>query len=173
MRIPTQFKNEMEQAELHSSQLVKVEVSICPFFLNMKTEIPSGSHAKTETKRGKPYHKTIAAVVLASLFEVRDSERTNPYNVVQNIHQPRQRKVTCLNRPSRRWYRLHSITMLSDFGSGHDEFSHLKGIDRPEHCGSSFLQAAFEQPDIKSWIVQHSVHAPASQILFVAFHKSV
>ena len=65
MRLPTQFKNETEQAEPHSSQLVNVEVSIYPFFLNMKTEINSGSHAKTEIKRGKPYHKTIAAVFLS------------------------------------------------------------------------------------------------------------
>ena len=101
----------MEQAELHSSQLVKVEISIYPFFLNMKTETNSGSHAKTETKKGKPYHKTIAAVFLASLFEVRDNERPNPDNVAHNIHQPRQRKVTCLNRPSQRWSRLHPITL--------------------------------------------------------------
>ena len=52
MKIPTQFKDEMEQAELHSPQLVNVEVSIYPFFLNMKTEINIGSHAKIETKRG-------------------------------------------------------------------------------------------------------------------------
>ena len=70
MKIPTQFKDEMEQAELHSPQLVNVEGSIYPFFLNMKTEKSIGSHAKTETKRGKPYHKTIAAVFFASLFEV-------------------------------------------------------------------------------------------------------
>ena len=139
MQIPTQFKNEMEQAELHSSQRVNVEVSIYPFFLNMKTEINSGSHAKTETKRGKPYHKTIAAVFLASLFEVRDNERPNPDNVAHNIHQPRQRKVTCLNRPSQRWSRLHPITMLSASESGHDEFSHRKGIERPEQSGGSFL----------------------------------
>ena len=78
MKIPTQFKDEMEQAELPSPQLVNVEVSIYPFFLNMKTEISNGSHAKTETKRGKPYHKTIAAVFLASLFEVRDNDAAKP-----------------------------------------------------------------------------------------------
>ena len=140
MRIPTQFKDEMEQAELHSSQLVNVEVSIYPFFLNMKTEINSGSHAKTETKRGKPYYKTIAAVFLASVFEVIDNEWPNPDDVAHNIDQPRKRKVTCLNRPSQRWSRLHPITMLSAFESGHDEFSHRKGIERPEHSGSSFCR---------------------------------
>ena len=129
----------MEQAELQSSQLVNVEVTIYPFFLNMKTEKSSGSHGKTETKRGKPYHKTIAAVFLASPFEVRDNERPNPDDVAHNIHQPRQRKVTCLNRLSQRWSRLHPITMLSTFESGHNEFSHQKGIERPEHSGSSFL----------------------------------
>ena len=61
----------MEQEELHSPQLVNVELSIYPFFLNMETEISIGRHAKTETKRGKPYHKTIAAVFLASPFEVK------------------------------------------------------------------------------------------------------
>ena len=61
MRIPAQFKDEIEQTELHCSQLVNVELSIYPFFLNMKTEISSGSDAKAETTRGKPYHKTIAA----------------------------------------------------------------------------------------------------------------
>ena len=86
MKITTQFKDEMEQAELHSPQLVNIEVSIYPFFLNMKTEISIGSHAKTETKRGKSYHKTIAAVFLASLFKVRDNERPNPNDVAQNIH---------------------------------------------------------------------------------------
>ena len=59
-------------------------------FSKMKTEISSGSHVKTETKRGKPYHKTIAAVFLASLFEVRDNERPNPDDVAHKIHQPRQ-----------------------------------------------------------------------------------
>ena len=43
----------MEQPELHSPQLVDIEVPIYPFFLNMKTEISSGSHDKTETKREK------------------------------------------------------------------------------------------------------------------------
>ena len=108
----------MEQAELHSSQLVNVEVSIYPFFLNMKTEISSGSDAKAETRRGKPYHNTIAAVFLASPLEVRDNERPNPDDVANNIHQPRQREVTCLNRPSQRLSRL-----LSAFEWGHDEFS--------------------------------------------------
>ena len=91
MRIPTQFRDEMEQAELHSSQLVNVEVSIYSFFLNMKTEISSGSDAKAETTRGKPCRKTIAAVFLASLLEVRDSEWPKPDDVANNIHQPRQR----------------------------------------------------------------------------------
>ena len=86
MKKPTQFKDEMEQAELHSPQLVNVDVSIYPFFLNMKTEISIGSHAKTETKTGKSYHKTIAAVFLASLFEVRDNERPNSDDVAHNIH---------------------------------------------------------------------------------------
>ena len=171
--MPTQFKDEMEQAELHSPQLVNIEVSIYPFFLNMKPEISSDSHVKTETKRGKPYHKTIAAVFLASLLEVRDNERPNPDDVANNIHQPRQRKVTCLNRASQRLPQLHAITMLSTFESGHDELSHRKRIGRPEHTGSSFLEAAFEQPDVKDRVVQHSAHAPAPQILFVAFHKSV
>ena len=139
MRIPTQFKDEMEQAKLHSSQLVNVEVSIYPFFLNMKTAISSGSHAKTETKKGKPYFKTIAAVLSASLFEVGDNERPNSKNVAHNIHKPRQRKVNCLNRSSQKRSRLHPITMLSAFESGHDEFSHRKEIERPENSGGSFL----------------------------------
>ena len=53
MKIPTQFKDEMEQAELHSPQLVNIEVCIYPFFLNMKTELGSGSHHKQQTKREK------------------------------------------------------------------------------------------------------------------------
>ena len=40
----------MEQADLHSPQLVDIEVSIYPFFLNMKTEISSGNHAKSKLK---------------------------------------------------------------------------------------------------------------------------
>ena len=139
METLTQFKDEMEQMEFHSSQLVNVEVSIYPFYLNMKTEKSSGSHAKAETTRGKPYHKTIAAVFLASILEVKDNERPNPNDVANNIHQPRQRKVISLNLPQQRLSRLHPITMLSAFASGHDEFSHRKGIERPEHSGSSFL----------------------------------
>ena len=41
----------MEQAEVHSRQLVDVEVSTYPFLLNMKTEISGGNHAKAETKK--------------------------------------------------------------------------------------------------------------------------
>ena len=129
----------MEQAELHSPPLVYIEVSIYPFFLNMKTEISIGSHAKTQTKSGKSYHKTIAAVFLASLFEIRDNERPNSDDVAHNIHQPRQGKITCLNRPSQGLSRLHPITMLSAFESGHDELGHRKRIQRPEHSGSGFL----------------------------------
>ena len=83
---PTQFKDQMEQAELHSPQLFNIEVSIYPFFLNMKTEISIDSHAKTETKKGKSYHKTIAAVFFASLFKVRDNQRPKPNDVAHNIH---------------------------------------------------------------------------------------
>ena len=56
MQIPTLFKDKMEQTILHLSQLVNVEISTYPFFLNMKTEISSGSHVKAETQRRKPYH---------------------------------------------------------------------------------------------------------------------
>ena len=63
--------------------------------------------------------------------------------------------------------------MLSSFESGHDELSHRKWIERPKHNGSSFLQAPFEQPDIKSRIIQHFAHTPASQILLVALNKGV
>ena len=84
--IPTQFKDEMEQVELHSPQLVKIEVSIYPFFLNMETEISIDSYAKTENIKGKSYHKTIAAVFFASLFKVRDNQRPNPNDVAHNIH---------------------------------------------------------------------------------------
>ena len=129
----------MEQTELHFPQLVNVEITIYPLFLSMKTEISSGSHAKAETKGGKPYHETITAVLLASLLELKDNERPKPDDVANNIHQPRQRKVTCLNRPSQRLPRLHPITMLSGFESGSDEFSHRKGIELPEHSGSSLL----------------------------------
>ena len=92
MQLPTQSKAEMEQTKLHTSQLVKLEKSIYPFFLNMQTEKSSGSHVKAETQRGKPYHKTIAAVFLASLLEVRDNKRPNPDDVANNNHQPRQKK---------------------------------------------------------------------------------
>ena len=97
--------------------------------------------------------------------------RPNPDDVAHNIYQPRQGKITCLNRPSQGLSRLHPITMLSTFESGHDELSHRKRIDRPEHSGSSLFLAAFGQPDIKSWIIQHSAHTPASQILLVALNK--
>ena len=102
MQIPTHFKVEMEQTKLHSRQLVDVEVSMYPFFLNMKTEMSSGSHAEDETKRGKPYHKTIAAVFFACLIEVRDNERPNPKYVADNVYQPRKRQITCLNCTSQR-----------------------------------------------------------------------
>ena len=49
MKIPTPFKDEIEQPELRSPQLVSVEVSIYPFFLNMKTEISIGTQTKAET----------------------------------------------------------------------------------------------------------------------------
>ena len=126
----------MEQAELHSPQLVIIEVSIYPCFLNMKTEISIGGHVKKQNKRGKLYHKTIAAVFSASLFEVRDNGRPNSDVVANNIHQG---KITCLNRPSQGLSRLHPITILSAFESGHDELGHRKRIQRPEHSGGSFL----------------------------------
>ena len=48
MQIPTQIEGEMEKTELHSAQLVDVEVFIYPFFLNIETEISRGNHAKIE-----------------------------------------------------------------------------------------------------------------------------
>ena len=102
MQIPAQFKDEMEQTKLHFRQLVDVDVSIYPFLLNMKTEKSSGNHAKAEANRGKPYHKTIAAVFLASLLEVRDNERPNLNYVADNVYQPRKRQITCLNCTSQR-----------------------------------------------------------------------
>ena len=102
MQIPTHFKDEMEQTKLHSRQLVDVEVSIYPFFLNMKTELSSCSLAKDKTKRGKPYHKTIVTVFFASLLEVRDNGRPNPNYVADNVYQPRKRQLTCLNCTSQR-----------------------------------------------------------------------
>ena len=122
---------------------------------------------------GKPYHKTIAAVFLASLFKVRDNQRPHSDDVANNIHQPRQGKVTRLDRPPQGLSRVHPITMLSFFESGHVELSHRKWIERPEHNGSSFLQAPLQQPDIKSRVIQHSAHTPASQIVLLALNKGV
>ena len=69
--------------------------------------------------------------------------------------------------------RLHPIAMLSTLESLHDELSHRKGIERPEDSGGSFLERALQQPDVKSRVIQHAAHAPASQILFVALNKGV
>ena len=80
----------MEQTELHSRQLLNVEISIDPFFLNMKTEISSGNHAKIEIKKRRLYHKTIAAVLLASFLEVSNNKRPHLDNAADNIHQPRK-----------------------------------------------------------------------------------
>ena len=49
MEIPTHFKDEMEQTKLHSPQLVDVEVSNYPFFLNIKTEKSQSNYAKIES----------------------------------------------------------------------------------------------------------------------------
>ena len=49
MEIPTHFKDEMEQTKLRSPQLVDVEVSIYPFFLNIKREISQGNCVKIES----------------------------------------------------------------------------------------------------------------------------
>ena len=68
IQIPTHFKDTKEQAELHSAQLVDVEVSIYPFFLNMETEISIGNHAKKWHSKRNTYKKTIAAVLPSSLF---------------------------------------------------------------------------------------------------------
>ena len=35
--------------------------------------------------------------------------------------------------------RLHPITILNTLESRHNELSHRKGIERPEHSGGSFL----------------------------------
>ena len=63
--------------------------------------------------------------------------------------------------------------MLSTFETGHDELSHRKWVERLEYNGSSFLQAPFQQLDIKSRVIEHSAHTPASQILLVTLNKSV
>ena len=173
MQIPKHFKDETEQTELHSCQLVNVEISLYPFFLNTKTEISSGNHAKTGTKKRKPYHKTIVAVLLPSFFELRDNKRPHPDYVAHNVCQPRNRKITCRNCLSQTLPRLHPITMLSTFESGNDEFSLRKGIKRPKLSGSSFLEAASEQFDVKGWIFQQSSHVSVSHILRIAFNKGV
>ena len=45
------FKDKMEQAELHSAQMVDVEVTNYLLFLNMGTEISRGNRAKIEATR--------------------------------------------------------------------------------------------------------------------------
>ena len=143
----------MEQAELHSPQLVNLEVSIYPFFLNMKTEISIGSHAKTETKRGKSYHKTIAAVFLGSLSEVRDNERPNSVMLLTTSTSPgRERspvsialRKDCLDCiQSRCSAPLSLLTMNSIIKNGSSV---------PNTTEAVFLQATFEQPNIKSRVI--------------------
>ena len=46
MQIPTHFMDKIEQAEPRFAQMVDVEVSIYPSFLNKKTERSRGNHAK-------------------------------------------------------------------------------------------------------------------------------
>ena len=47
------------------------------------------------------------------------------------------------------------------------------GSSVPNTTEAVFLQAPFEQPDIKSRVIEHSAHTPASQILLVVLKKSV
>ena len=50
MEILTHFQDEMEQTKLHSAQLVDVEVSIYPFFLNKKTQMTMGMRWQRNSK---------------------------------------------------------------------------------------------------------------------------
>ena len=43
MQMPTHFKDKKEQAKLHSVQLVNIEVSIYPFFLNREKQLHMGN----------------------------------------------------------------------------------------------------------------------------------
>ena len=70
MQIPTHFKDVMDQTELHSTQLVNVEVSISPFLLQMETEISSGNHAKIEKAR-KTQKTRLAPLSFFPLFFIK------------------------------------------------------------------------------------------------------
>ena len=56
----------MEQAKLHSAQLINIEVFIYYFFLNTRKEINNGNYAKEKSKRGS--HTTKLSAL--SLFPV-------------------------------------------------------------------------------------------------------
>ena len=127
MQTPTHFEDKMEQAELRSAQLIDVEVSIFPFFLNMETEISSGNHAKKENTR-KRHTPRIAAVLFPCLFQVKDNEWPHLDDIADNVYQTRERKVACINCFSERLPRLRPITMLSALETSNDEFCHRKGV---------------------------------------------
>ena len=141
MQIPTHFEDEMEQTELHSAQLVDVEVSICPFSPNTEVEIGSDNHVKIESAR--KIHTTrlwpLSFFPVSFMYETRDKEGPHPDYVADNIQQPRKKKIKCLNCPSQRLPRLHPITMLSAPETRDDKFRHQKGVGCPKHSGSSFL----------------------------------
>ena len=79
----------MEQAELHSPQLVNVDVSIYPVFLNKTTWINGDNLRKGNWKR-KPHHKTISAILLPSLFQIRYYEWPHTDDVTDNIQESRK-----------------------------------------------------------------------------------
>ena len=87
MGLHTDFKKKMQQTEFHWRHLIQVEVPINNFLLKHHSYNDCGyDSAPTGTKRGRPYHKTIAIIFASRLIQIGDDQGPHTDDVGHNIH---------------------------------------------------------------------------------------
>ena len=104
-------------------------------------------------ERGRSYHKTIAVNFASRLLQIGYVQWPHTDDAGYYIHKMRHTEVISQDGLLQSGARGHPISCLSTFQPLDNKFDHGKPVRTTEHTGSCPLQAAFEQTQIKTWVV--------------------
>ena len=88
------------------------------------------------TKRGRPYHKTVAIIFAPCLLQIGDDKVPHADDVGYNINKMRHTQFVGQNGLFQSGARGQPITCLSTLQPIHDELGHRETVQATEHAGS-------------------------------------
>ena len=124
-------------------------------------------------KQRRSYHKTINVIFSPCFLEKRNYLGPHSHNVRHNINQFGHRETTGQDGPLQSRSRSHPVTTLRPLQPVDDKLRHGVRVQGSKNTRGSLLKTAFEEAQIKQWVLNQLLLIPAAQEVDVRLHKSM